>query len=79
MLAGLVATGCNAGRLTWGIEYDDEASQGPGEFGAADMRLYGPGVDAGDAGGVEHRAMLREYALRTGARGGDRARACVVS
>jgi hypothetical protein len=38
---------CNAGRLIWGIEYDDEASQGPGEFGAADMRLYGgPGVDA---------------------------------
>jgi hypothetical protein len=37
-LAGLV-TGYNAGRLTWSIEYDDETSQGPEEFGAADMRL----------------------------------------
>jgi hypothetical protein len=50
VLAGLV-TGYNAGRLAWSAKYDDETSQGPEELEAADMGLYGPGVDAGDAGG----------------------------
>jgi hypothetical protein len=54
LLAGLV-TGCNAGRLTWSAKYDDEMSQSPEELGAADMGLYGPGVDAGDAGDEAHR------------------------
>jgi hypothetical protein len=36
VLAGLV-TRYNAGRLTWSVEYDDEASQAPEELGAADM------------------------------------------
>jgi hypothetical protein len=58
--------------LTWSAEYDDEASQGPEELREADMRLYGPGVDAGDAGDVAHRAVLREY-LRAHE---GRARAC---
>jgi hypothetical protein len=45
VLAGLV-TRYNAGRLTWGVEYNDEASQAPEELGAAEMGLYGPAVDA---------------------------------
>jgi hypothetical protein len=65
VLAGLV-TGYNAGRLTWGVEYDDEASHGPEELGAADMRLYGPDVG------------LRLYAPGAGAgpRGQCRLAAC---
>ena len=74
MLAGLV-TRYNAGRLTWSVEYDDEASQAPEELGAADMGLYGPGVDAGDAGDEAHRGVLREY-LRVH---GGRARAWYLS
>jgi hypothetical protein len=67
MLAGLV-TGYNADRLTWGVDYDDEARQGPEGLGAADMRLYGPEVDAGDAGDVAHRAVWREYLRSHGGR-----------
>jgi hypothetical protein len=57
-----------AGRLTWGVEYDDEARQGPEELEAADMRLCDSGVDAGDAGDVAHRALLREYLRAHGSR-----------
>ena len=74
VLAGLV-TGYNAGRLTWSVEYDEEALQGPEELGAADMHLYGPEADAGDAGDVAHCAVLREY-LRAH---GGRARAWYLS
>jgi hypothetical protein len=63
-----LVTGYNAGRLTWSAEYDDEAIQGPGRLGAADMRLHGPGADAGDAGDEAHPAVLREYLRAHGGR-----------
>jgi hypothetical protein len=78
VLAGLV-TGYNAGRLMWGVEYDDEARQGPEELEAADMHLYGPEVDADDAGDVaRHPAVACGGRVPAGARGaidGGRARA----
>jgi hypothetical protein len=56
------------GWLTWSVEgvgvpmeYDEEVLHDAEEYGAVDMRLYGPEADAGDAGDEAHRAVLREY------------------
>jgi hypothetical protein len=78
VLAGLV-TGFNAGRLTWSAEYDDEARQPPEELGAAEMGLYGPAVDAGDAGDEAHRGVLREASYLRAFMEGGRARAWDLS